>query len=139
MLEQIFSLIINNPVLSAVWLFFVVGLIFTESQRGGKSLTTSEATKAINNDSALILDVRKKEDFRAGHLPNAINIPMDAVQNRMSELEKHKTSPIIIVCKTGTTAGGAGGMLRKAGFEDVRRLKGGILEWQAQNLPLVKK
>lgn len=139
MLEQIFTLIINNPVLSAVWLFFLVGLIVTESKRGGKSLTTTEATRAINNDSAFVLDIRKKDEFRNGHLPSAVNIPMDALQNRMSELEKHKSSPIIVVCKTGTTAGGAGGMLRKAGFEDVRRLKGGILEWQAQNLPLVKK
>lgn len=139
MLEQIVTLISNNLILFLVWAFFLIGLIVTESKRGGESLTPIQATRVINNNDAAIIDVRKKNEFREGHLPNSINMPMDTLNNRVGELEKHKSSPIILVCKTGTTAGGAGSILRKAGFEDVRRLKGGILEWQAQNLPLVKK
>ncbi|MGL5303405.1 MAG: rhodanese-like domain-containing protein, partial [Aeromonas sp.] len=54
-------------------------------------------------------------------------------------VEKHKDAPIIVVCDSGMTAGGAGRLLSKAGFLRVYVLSGGIAQWRAENLPVTKK
>ena len=56
----------------------------------------------------------------------------------MGELDKHKSSPIILVDAMGQQAGSAGRQLRAAGFENVMRLNGGISSWKESSLPLVK-
>ena len=57
--------------------------------------------------------------------------------SRGSELEKHRSKIIVLTDQMGQHAGGAGKILTKAGF-NVRRLSGGMAEWQGQNLPVVK-
>ncbi|MDE0191086.1 MAG: rhodanese-like domain-containing protein, partial [Gammaproteobacteria bacterium] len=64
--------------------------------------------------------------------------PYTALSTRLSELEKYKSRPVVVACKMGQHAGAAGTTLRKAGFENVSRLKGGVTEWLNQNLPTVK-
>ena len=135
---QFFAFISENWMLASAWLAFFFLLIISESARGGKGLTPQEVTIKVNNENAVVLDVRKAEDFRKGHVPNAINIPAALIKDRLSELEKHKAKPIIVVCQTGTTAGSAGAELRKAGFTEVYRMKGGLMEWQGSSMPLVK-
>ena len=68
---------------------------------------------------------------------NAINIPYASLAQRMNELEKERERPIVLVCKTGQTVSMAGKMLREKGFNAVR-MKGGMMEWNSQNLPVVK-
>ena len=84
-----------------------------------------------------VKDIRDKADFKAGHLVNAINIPYASLAQRMNELEKERERPIVLVCKTGQTVSMAGKMLREKGFNAVR-MKGGMMEWNSQNLPVVK-
>ena len=86
----------------------------------------------------MVLDIRDKGEFGKGHLANALNIPYASLANRMNELTIHKENPIILVCKTGQTVSMAGKMLREQGYNAVR-LSGGMMEWNAQNLPVVKK
>ena len=137
-LQQLIEFIGNHPILVMAWLAFFFGLMFLSSMRSGKKLSAIEATSKINSENALVLDIRKRDEFSDGHLPDAVNIPYENLETRKDELEKHKERPIIVVCKTGTTAGTAGTLLTKAGFSEVYRLSGGILDWQAQKLPLVK-
>lgn len=138
-MEQIIGFIAANPLLVLVFVFFLLGLILTESRKGGQSLSPLQATQMVNAENALLLDIRKKDEFKSGHVAGSMNIEYASLTNKLSELEKHKDKPIIVVCKTGTTAGSAGALLRKAGFTKVNKLGGGIFEWQAQKLPLVKK
>lgn len=138
-MEQIIDFIVANPVLVLVFAFFLLGLLITESRKGGQSLSPQQATQLVNGQNGVLVDIRKKDEFKAGHIAGAVNIEYANFSNKLSELEKHKDKPIIVVCKTGTTAGAAGAILRKSGFTQVNKLSGGILEWQAQKLPLVKK
>ena len=92
----------------------------------------------INKKDAFVLDIRDGSDFKNGHLVGAVNIPYANLANRLGELEPQKNRPIILVCKTGQTVSMAGKMLREKGFDAVR-MKGGMMEWNNQNLPLVKK
>ena len=57
----------------------------------------------------------------------------------LHELDKVKASPIVVVCKHGQSSGAVAAKLKKAGFERVFKLKGGMTQWQTDNLPIVKK
>ncbi|BFM22263.1 rhodanese-like domain-containing protein [Gilvimarinus japonicus] len=108
-----------------------------ERIKNGQPVTTQQATVLINADTAIWLDVRETKEFDAGHMVDAINIPHGKVAERLNELEKHRDKTIIVVDKLGQHAGSTGRLLGGKSF-DVRRLTGGISEWQNQGLPLVK-
>ncbi len=138
MLEQLIEFAFNHWILSAIWLALLIALFVTESSKGGSGVSPQQATQLINTEDAKVVDVRPKDEFRKGHLPNAINIPSKDMQRRIGELDAYKETPIILVCKTGTSAGASGAMLAKAGFKRLHKLRGGIMEWQNSSLPLVK-
>jgi len=111
--------------------------MWTEMHKGGKALSFHQVTRMLNSGEAVLLDVREKKDFDAGHIVDSIHIAYTKLKDRVSELEKHKTRTIIVVDKLGQHAGAAGKILKDHGF-DTARLQGGIAEWTGQNLPLVK-
>ena len=113
-------------------------LVWDSSQKAGPKVSTHEATRLINTQNAVVVDIRDKKDFKEGHLVDSINMTSAQIKDRASELEKYKDSPIIVVCKTGQTASEASKTLKQQGFEQVYRLQGGIMEWTNNNLPLVK-
>ncbi len=138
MLEQALEFIINHWILTSVWAVLLVLLIKTEGDRGGAAISSSQVTQLINKENAKVVDIRAKDEFRAGHLPNSINIPAREFQKRITELNAFKDEPIILICKTGTTAGATGSQMAKAGFTKLHKLRGGIMDWKGNNLPLVK-
>lgn len=137
-MEQLLEFFTNNILLVAAWALTLAMLLWTEQQKAGKSVGTHEATRMINKDGAVILDIRPKKEFSTGHITNAIHIPVTDLDKHITELEKHKQKPMIVVCNLGQTAGAASKKLKAAGFENVVRLSGGMTEWKAQSLPIVK-
>ena len=103
----------------------------------GASLGTLQATRLMNDQGAVVVDVRPAAEFAAGHLPQARNIPVDELAKRANDLPAGK--PVIVVCASGNRAGKAASTLRGAGRQDVFCLEGGIAGWQQAGLPLVKK
>lgn len=138
-MAQIFEFIGNHPFLVSAWFITLAVLLWTEKSKAGRSVTTAEATRMINKESALILDIRNKKEWDTGYIANSRHIPFADLDRRMTELESFKDKPIIIVCNLGQTAGSAGKKLKSAGFTQIARLTGGITEWKAQHLPIVKK
>ena len=137
MVQQIFEFIANHWILSGLWVLFLVALIAYLNSKNGKALSIHEATTLVNKHDGVFLDIRGKADFDKGHIVNAINIPMDKLKDRLSELEKHKDDPIIVVCNLGHTAGDGVNVLQAAGFVQASRMSGGITEWKTQGLPIV--
>jgi rhodanese-related sulfurtransferase len=105
---------------------------------GVSQVNTLEATRLINDD-ALVLDVREDNEWALGHLPNARHIPLGKLSGRVTELEKFKGKPIVINCRSGHRSARACSMLKKAGFENVYNLAGGIIAWEQANLPVTQK
>ena len=104
-----------------------------------KVITRGEATRLINKEDAVVVDLRQRDDFRKGHIAGAINLlPAEIKANNVGELEKHKAQPIIVVDGTGMQAQESASLLHKAGFENVSVLKEGISGWSGENLPLVR-
>jgi rhodanese-related sulfurtransferase len=106
---------------------------------GYKRIEPTEAVPLLNRENAVLLDIRDNKDFRAGHVSGAVHIPHSALAKRHVELAKDKDKPIIVACRAGTHASTACGLLRKQGFENVYMMSGGMLAWQAANLPTRSK
>lgn len=104
---------------------------------GIEQADTLKATRLFNDD-ALILDVREDKEFASGHIPKARHIPLGKLGSRMQELDKFKSQPILVTCRSGQRSARACGMLKKAGFETVYNQAGGILAWERANLPISK-
>ena len=102
-------------------------------------VTPAEATLLMNREDALVMDVRETGEWGSGHIHGARHITMGQLGTRMSEIEKFKAKPIIVVCATGNRSASACGQLKKGGFEKVYSLDGGISAWISANLPLTTK
>ncbi|MGI2856039.1 rhodanese-like domain-containing protein [Shewanella algae] len=131
-----------HPMLSLAWVGLFIAVIVTLFKSGFskvKSVDHQQAIFLINKEDAKVIDVRAKDDFRKGHILNAQNVPMaDIKNNQAANLEKYKTTPIILVCNAGMTSSQAAQILVKQGFEKVFNLKGGMGDWQAANMPVSK-
>lgn len=107
-------------------------------QQGGKNTSAAEATLLINRDEAKVVDVREPDEFAAGHLPDAINIPLGQLAKRVGELDNWKTFPLLVYCASGGRSARACTDLRKQGFEKLHNLDGGVSAWQKAGLPVRK-
>jgi rhodanese-related sulfurtransferase len=105
----------------------------------GKGVSVTEATLLINREDALVVDVRETSEWSAGHIPNARHIALGQLDKHMSELEKFKNRPVIICCASGNRSSTACGTLKRAGFERVFNLSGGLGAWTGAGLPVTTK
>jgi len=140
-MQQLLEFIGNHLDLFAalvVVLLLLFGSTFINVIRGIKQVGPAEATQLINHDNAIVVDVREDKEFAEGHIINSLHIPMGNVQQRISELEKYKTTPVVVSCRSGARSNTVCGWLKKHGFEDVSNLKGGLMAWQSASMPVAK-
>ncbi len=141
-MQQYLEFISNHYILAGGWAAILVMLIYSfigARLRGYASANPAIATQLINRENAVVVDVREDNEYLSGHIINSLHIPLSYFKDRLKELEKHKSEPIIVGCKTGQRSGQACAILKKAGFEKVYNLSGGVTAWQTDNLPLTKK
>lgn len=141
-MQEIMQFVSRNPILCIAWVALLVAVLFTTFKglmSKVKVITRGEATRLINKEDAVVVDLRQRDDFRKGHIAGSINLlPSEIKANNVGELEKHKSQPIIVVDGSGLQAQSPAGDLAKAGFAQVYVLKEGIAGWSGENLPLVK-
>lgn len=141
-MERLLEFAVNHWGLTLALLGILAALIGTfvyPRIQGIHRITPVDATQMINREEALVLDVRGEAEFKEGHILNSLHIPMKYLSDQMRKMDKHRSRPIITVCRTGQQSAGASAALRKHGFERVYNLSGGILAWQNASLPLIKK
>ena len=100
-MARFIEFLVNHWVLTGLWLIIFIALIAYIQKKSGKSIGTHEATRLINQDEGVILDIRDKKVFDKGHIVNAVNIPLTKLDERITELEKNKNKPLIVVCQMG--------------------------------------
>ncbi len=90
------------------------------------------AKKLVTKNNALLLDVRTDQEFAAGHLEGARQIPHDQVEARMSEVVEavggDKSKPVVVYCRSGRRSQLAKETLEARGFTQVVNL-GGMSDW----------
>lgn len=105
---------------------------------GANDVNPAAATLLINREDAQVIDVREADEFAAGHLPEAKNVPLAKLADRISEIERFKDKPVIVCCASGMRSGKACGELRKLGFAKIHNLSGGIDAWVGAGYPVKK-
>jgi rhodanese-related sulfurtransferase len=131
----------NHTLLVLALVAIVVMLIGGEIQArisGIKAVAPGEATRMINHDNAIMIDMRDDKDYREGHIVNAVHAPAGS-GNDAGKLEKYRDKPVIVYCQRGQRSTAYCSKLKKQGFGSVYHLQGGLLAWQKAELPLSKK
>lgn len=127
----------DNIFLICVALYCIGALVWPYIRKGAK-ITNSQATKIINKGKTAIIDIRDQKQYQAGHILNAVHVPLASLQERVQKLEKFKGQPIIIVDESGKESDKAATILKKEGFSQINILKGGMTGWVGEGLPVTK-
>lgn len=130
--------------LLALALLAVVAFLprFIARLRGGPTMGIQELTRRLESGADIfILDVRAPEEFTGehGHIAGARNIPVEELEQRMDELVDCLERPIAIVCRTDRRSARAALLLARHGFADVRIVRGGMMKWNVEGLPVVRQ
>ena len=131
----------RHPILSLLLAGLTLAILWTELSRltrGFKALRPAELTTLINREDALLVDLSPAGDFEKGHIAGARNIAPGQFDPEHKQLAKARDLPVVVPCRCGQASLAAAARLRKAGFNRVHWLDGGIAAWQQANLPLVR-
>lgn len=104
----------------------------------GGGLTAAAAVQLINREKAVLIDVCEANEYAAGHVGGAKNIPLSELEQKLPTTVKNKALPVILVCQSGARSGRAVAMAKKLGYENAQSLSGGLGAWRAANLPVEK-
>lgn len=95
-----------------------------------------EQAREKQQHGATLLDVREPEEWRDGHAPDAVHIPLGSLGARIKELDP--AQEIVTVCRSGNRSTTAAKILMQAGFPNVHNLAGGMIAWEEKKLPVTK-
>ena len=103
-----------------------------------REIGTLDATRLMNAEDPLVLDVREVNEFAGGRLPNALHIPLSQLKDRATEISRHVARPVLVYCDRGMRASAATAALSRLGFTRVQSLRGGLRAWKDAGLPVQK-
>ncbi|MHB8564530.1 MAG: rhodanese-like domain-containing protein [Acidiferrobacteraceae bacterium] len=133
-----FHFVAQNWYLFVALAVIVALLVFPAARQlmlGVENVSPGQAIQIANHRSGFFIDVRRADEFAAGHIPKAKNIPLEKLAASSTELEKLKGKPLILYCQSGQRSMRAATLLRKQGIDSVYNLAGGFVHWQRENLP----
>ena len=110
-------------------------MFFRKSAKSYHSLTVTDYKANFHDAKSdyVLVDVRTPNEFKGGHLPGAINIPLQQIAQRTDEIALDK--PVVVVCASGNRSKSASNILARAGHKDVYNLSGGTMAWIRQGFP----
>jgi rhodanese-related sulfurtransferase len=139
-INQISEFFTNHLLLVMAFFAILAMLIGGELRRrfsNVREITPGEATRMLNHENAIMVDMRSDKEYREGHIVNAIHTPVDK-KGTSGKLEKYRDRSLIVYCRSGQQSAKLSGQLSKQGYTSVYNLKGGVLAWQQADLPLSK-
>ena len=108
------------------------------ARAGITELTPSQAQAWQAACGALLIDVREPDEFAAGHVPGAVNVPRGMLEFRIADLQPDGNAPVLVYCKTSGRAALAAAAMRQMGYLNVQSIAGGFDAWVAAGKPVVK-
>lgn len=139
--QELLAFVQRHPYLSLALVGLTVALIYTEASRlmrGYKALGPAELTALVNRDNALVVDLSPGNEFHKGHIAGSRSVQSSQFDPESKLLSPAKALPVVVTCRNGRSSADAAKRLKKAGFEQVYWLEGGIQAWQQAGLPLAK-
>ncbi len=112
---------------AAAWLRRLLG-------PGIRRVSAAEAARLLQEGGAVLLDVRERAEWKAGHAPQARHVPLGEMAGRMPGLPAGR--PVITVCRSGARSARAAALLARSGYQAIN-LTGGMRAWAAAGLPVI--
>ncbi|MCJ1909837.1 rhodanese-like domain-containing protein [Planococcus ruber] len=113
------------------WMMILIGAVFVfiayramAPTKGVKSVSTEELKLELKKKGMQFIDVRTPAEFKAGHIKEFKNIPLNTLPNRLNELNTGKA--IYLICQSGMRSSRAADLLKKNGFDQVINVSGGM-------------
>ena len=94
-----------------------------------RNLKPAEFSEGLRQPDAVVLDVRRPDEFASGHLPKSLNIDVTGPDFAQRTAALDKTKALYVYCRSGARSSTAAKQLTAAGFEKVYNLLGGVLDW----------
>lgn len=92
----------------------------------------------LQNQGALVIDLRKPDEFAAGHIGGARRMDSAEMLTAGDTLKKFKEKSVIVYCESGSVGASAARVLAGQGFKQAFNLRGGLAGWRGENLPLAQ-
>lgn len=138
-MEHLGQFIVNHWALWSAFLVVLFLIFITEwvaQKKKAKEISPQSTVTLMNNNEAVIIDLRDKDSFKKGHIIDAIQAKADDFEQ--PKMHQYKNKTIILVCEKGVQSPEVAAKLQTQGYRPMV-LAGGINAWQAADLPLVKK
>src|SRR6202021_3233799 len=139
-MQRLLEYIGHHPYLAGATLLAAIVVVAFELRERVQAFAALSATQAVRlmNQGALVIDLRSKELYDAGHIGDARNVPARDLESQADSLKKWRDKSVITYCDSGADGPGAAGTCCKRGFTKVFNLQGGLNAWAKDNLPLTK-
>ena len=111
--------------------------LLDEARASIKQVGVEEARDLMKKSGAVVVDVRESDEWRQGHIPEAIFIPRGFLELRVEEKIPDHKAPVIVQCASGTRSLYASRTLREMGYENLYNMNGGFNAWKDKGLPWV--
>ncbi|MDH3647088.1 MAG: rhodanese-like domain-containing protein [Gammaproteobacteria bacterium] len=139
-MDQLLQFTANHPLLVTAAVVTGSLLVFNEFRTAGQGqfLVSPDQAVRLMNKGALVIDLRSPQDYLAGHLSGAKNLLLSDFDKQLESFKKYRGKPVIAYDEKGLTTPRAITTLQKAEFEHVFSLRGGILAWREEHMPVEK-
>jgi rhodanese-related sulfurtransferase len=139
-MQRLLEFIGHHPYLVAAAVLAAIVVVAYELRARVQAFAALSANQAVRlmNQGALVIDLRSKDLFDAGHIVDARNVPAATLESQADSLKKWRDKNVITYCDSGSNGASAARALIKLGFTKVFNLQGGLNAWVKENLPLTK-
>jgi rhodanese-related sulfurtransferase len=139
-MQRLLDFIGHHPYLAGATLLAAIAVLVFELRARVHAFAALSAMQAVRlmNQGALVIDLRSKELYDAGHIVDARNVPVADLESQADALKKWRDKNVITYCDSGANGASAARSLMKLGFTKVFNLQGGLNAWVKDNLPLAK-
>ncbi|HEX4151292.1 MAG TPA: rhodanese-like domain-containing protein [Steroidobacteraceae bacterium] len=139
-MQRLLEFISHHPFLAGGAVAAALAVIAVEIKERIQKFAALSGAQVVRlmNQGALVIDLRTREAFDAGHIGDARNVPAAEIESQAESLKKWRDRTVITYCDSGVSGAGAARTLARLGFTKVFNLDGGLNAWLKDNLPLTK-
>ncbi len=139
-MQQLVEYATRHPILVGVAVLALIMVLTYEARARalGAAAISAQDLIRLMNQGALVLDIRKSDEFAAGHVSGAKHLSSDQILTASEHLKRWKERPVVVYCGSGSLAAAAVRQLNTQGFTKAFALRGGFAGWRAENLPVAK-
>lgn len=138
-MNEILDFLVSHWQLSVLMVAVVAAYLGFEfmQQMSSNAVSPEQAVELINHQQGIVIDVRTPEEFRTGHILDAVHFDCTESDLKLKRLNKYSAKPVIVVCAHGKRSAAFLKRLQAQGFVQVLNLEGGLQAWRDAGLPLV--